>query len=69
VVLVLFFTCRSAMVGPLAMGAISEAMDDTKYGFILATGFAAFLFAGLLLNWVFDPTRELLSRPDKTEYR
>src|SRR5438477_13014815 len=65
---ILFFTCLSAVVGPLAMGAVSDAMGHPKFGFILATGFAALLFAGLLLNWVFDPTRELLNRLDATEY-
>jgi MFS transporter, FHS family, L-fucose permease len=44
-------------------------MVDAQYRFILATGFAGLLFAGLLLNWMFDPTRELLNRLDKTEYR
>ncbi len=66
---ILFFTCLSAVVGPLAMGAVSDAMGDAKYGFVLASGFAAVLFVGLLLNWMFDPTRELLSHLDKTEYR
>jgi fucose permease len=66
---ILFFTCLSAVVGPLAMGAVSDAMGHPKYGFILATGFAALLFLGLLLNWIFDPTRELLSRLDETEYQ
>jgi hypothetical protein len=66
---ILFFTCLSAVVGPLAMGAVSDAMGDTKYGFILTTGFARLLFAGLLLNWMFDPARELLNRLDETEYR
>jgi fucose permease len=66
---ILFFTCLSAVVGPLAMGAISDAMGHPKYGFILATGFAGLLFAGLLLNWMFDPTRELLKQLDETEYQ
>ena len=66
---ILFFTCLSAVVGPLAMGAVSDAMGHPKYGFILATGFAAILFLGLLLNWIFDPTRERLSRLDETEYQ
>lgn len=66
---ILFFTCLSAVVGPLAMGAVSDAMGHPKYGFILATGFAGLLFVGLLLNWIFDPTREILSRLDRTEYR
>lgn len=66
---ILFFTCLSAVVGPLAMGAVSDAMGQPKYGFVLATGFAGFLFVGLLLNWMFDPARELLGRLDETEYR
>jgi fucose permease len=65
---ILFFTCLSAVTGPLAMGAVSDAMGHAKYGFILATGFAALLFAGLFFNWVFDPTREHLSRLEATEY-
>ena len=59
----------SAVVGPLAMGAVSDAMGHPKYGFILATGFAGLLFAGLLMNWMFDPTRELLKQLDETEYQ
>jgi len=66
---ILFFTCLSAVVGPLAMGAVSDTMGDPKYGFILATGFAALLFVGLVLNWIFDPTREILSRLDRSEYQ
>ncbi len=65
---ILFFTCVSAVVGPLAMGAISDSFGDPKYGFVLATGFAALLFAGLLLNWIFDPTRQLLRKLDQSEY-
>ena len=66
---ILFFTCLSAVVGPLAMGAVSDALGHPKYGFVLAAGFAGLLFVGLLLNWMFDPTCELLSRLDETEYR
>ena len=66
---ILFFTCFSAVVGPLAMGAVSDAMGHPRYGFMLATGFAGLLFAGLLLNWIFDPTREVLTRLDEAEYR
>jgi len=65
---ILFFTCLSAVVGPLAMGAVSDAMGHPKYGFVLATGFAGLLFAGLLINWICDPTRELLKTLDETEY-
>jgi len=66
---ILFFTCLSAVIGPLAMGAVSDAMGQPKYGFFLATGFAALLFAGLLLNWLRDPTLALLNRLNETEYR
>jgi FHS family L-fucose permease-like MFS transporter len=66
---ILFFTCLSAVLGPLAMGAMSDAMGHPKYGFFLATGFAGLLFLGLLLNWIFDPTRELLNSLDATEYQ
>jgi MFS family permease len=66
---IFFFTCVSAVVGPLAMGVVSDAMGHAKYGFALATGFAALLFLGLLFNWLVDPTREHLSQLDATEYR
>jgi fucose permease len=65
---ILFFTCGAAALGPLAMGAISDTFGDPKYGFILATGLSALLFLGLLLNWIFNPARELLLRLDHSEY-
>jgi fucose permease len=65
---ILFFTCVSAVLGPLAMGAISDAMGEPKYGFVLAAVFAALLFLGLLFNWILDPTRSLLGHLDQTEY-
>lgn len=65
---ILFFTCVSAALGPLAMGAVSDAMGGARYGFMLAAVFAGLLFAGLFLNWMFDPTRELLKRLDHSQY-
>ena len=65
---ILFFTCGAAALGPLAMGAISDAFGDAKYGFVLATGLAGLLFVSLLLNWIFNPARELLQKLDRTEY-
>lgn len=64
----LFFTCAGAAIGPLAMAAVSDSFGDLRAGFILATAFAAILFLGLLLNWIVNPTREILQRSDKTEY-
>jgi MFS transporter, DHA1 family, quinolone resistance protein len=65
---ILFFTCTAAAVGPLAMGAVSDACGHPKYGFVLATLFAALLFAGLLLNWIYNPARERLVKLDSSEY-
>jgi fucose permease len=66
---ILFFTCTSAVLAPLAMGAVGDAMGHIVYGFWLAAGFAGLLFVGLLLNWVFNPTRAVLERLDLTEYQ
>ena len=41
---------------------------NPKYGFILATGFAGLLFVSLLLNWIVNPTRQILRELDVTEY-
>ena len=65
---ILFFTALAAAVGPLAMGAISDALGDIKYGFVLATGFAALLFVGLLINLVLDPAGPRLARRDDADY-
>jgi len=66
---ILFFTCASAVLAPLAIGAISDAFGDIAYGFWLATGLATLLFAGSLLNWLIDPTRSRLEQLDASEYR
>jgi DHA1 family quinolone resistance protein-like MFS transporter len=64
----LFFTCVSAAVGPLAMGAVSDAMGGPRYGFMLATVFAGLLFGACLYNWGFNPARERLRLLDETQY-
>jgi fucose permease len=66
---ILFFTCAAAALGPLAMGAVSDAFGHARYGFGLATLFAALLFAGLLFNWMYDPARERLLKLDSSEYQ
>jgi fucose permease len=66
---ILFFTCVSAALGPLAMGAVSDAFGGAKYGFVLATGFAVALFVLAILNWIYNPTRYLLSKLDRSEYQ
>jgi len=64
----LFYTCLSAVLAPLAMGLVSDAMDGPIYGFALATGFSALLFFGLVLNWLMDPTSAIFERADETDY-
>lgn len=65
---ILFFTCAGAALGPLAMGAVSDLFGGLKAGFVLATVWAALLFAGLLYNRIANPTREALIRSDQNEY-
>jgi len=65
---ILFYTCVSAVLAPLAMGAVSDAMGGPIYGFALATGFAALLFFGLVLNNVFNPTADVFQRADEKDY-
>jgi fucose permease len=68
--ILLFFTAAGAALGPLAMGAVSDAFGhDLKYGFILATVFSGLLFLGTILNLVFNPTRQRFSQLDQTEYQ
>lgn len=66
---ILFFTCASAVLAPMAIGAVGDAFGDIRYGFWLATALATLLFAGLMLNWLLDPTRAVLERLDVTDYR
>lgn len=65
---ILFFTCVAAVLGPLAMGVVSDHFGNPKYGFVLATVFAALLFVALLLNQIFNPARNRLQRLDHSEY-
>jgi fucose permease len=65
---ILFFTCASAVLAPMAIGAVGDAMGHIAYGFWLATGFATLLFLSLLLNWLLNPTQVLLEHLDVTEY-
>lgn len=65
---ILFFTAFAAAAGPLAMAVVSDALGNIKYGFLLATGFAALLFAGLLANRLLDPAAQRLARRDDADY-
>jgi fucose permease len=64
---ILFFTAVAAVLGPLAMAAISDIYGSTEAGFALATGFALLLLAGLVANLIFDPARQRLQALDRLE--
>ena len=66
---ILFLTCASAVLAPLAIGAVSDAFGRIEYGFSLATGFAALLFIGAVFNGLVNPTRTRLEQLDASEYR
>ncbi len=65
---ILFFTCLSAVLAPLSMGAVSDSMGGPRYGLLLATGFAALLFAGFVWNLIFNPAGKIFDRADRTDY-
>jgi fucose permease len=65
---ILFFTCGGAVLGPLAMAAVIDALGAPKYAFLMATFFAALLLSGLVYNCIRQPTRALLSSLDEREY-
>ncbi|GAA0541019.1 sugar MFS transporter [Rhizomicrobium palustre] len=65
--LILFFTAVSAAAGPLAMGAVSDTFGGVQYGFWLATGFAALLFAGLFANLLLDPAKRRLQEFERLD--
>lgn len=66
---ILFFTCVSAVVAPLAMGLIGDYFGDAIYGFYLATLFAVVLAVGLVLNMIFDPASGELAKRGALDYR
>jgi fucose permease len=65
---ILFFTCIGAVLGPLAMGSVSDIYGSPRYGFILATGLSGLLFLAMLFNLIFNPARAALQRSDESQY-
>lgn len=68
--LILFFTAASAALAPLAMAFVADTVGggDMRVGFVLATGFAAVLFAMCVWNWRFEPAAAALSTADSSDY-
>src|SRR5690606_9713189 len=61
--LILFFTAASAALAPLAMALVADTMagGNMRAGFVLATVFAAGLFAVCPRNWRFEPAATALA--------
>lgn len=65
---ILFFTALAAAAGPLAMAAVSDAWQTPRAGFALATVFSALLLAGLIANWLLDPSKARLAGADNLNH-
>lgn len=66
--ILLFFTCLSAVIAPLAMALLGDAFGDPKFALYLAF-VCAFLLAGIAIwNAISDPTRSRLSTRDAQDY-
>ena len=65
---ILFFTCVSAVLSPLAMGAVSDVFGGPQYGFVLATVLAGVLCVALAVNVVKEPAKARLARFDDSQY-
>ncbi|MEO8313725.1 MAG: MFS transporter [Pseudomonadota bacterium] len=61
---ILFFTAAAAAIGPLSMGAVSDAWHDARAGFVLATVLALLLLAGLAYNALANPAARRLQLSD-----
>lgn len=66
--LLLFLTCVSAVLAPLAMGLLGDAFQDPKYSLYLAAACAFALMLLAIWNAKADPTRARLSQRDVEDY-
>lgn len=67
--LLLFFTCVSAVLAPLAMAAISDALHSARYSLVLATVCAGLLAAMALWNAVTNAAGGRLAERDDEDYQ
>jgi fucose permease len=67
--LLLFFTCVSAVLAPLAMGALGDALKDSKYAITLGAIFATLLVAQCGWNLLRRPFTQRLAHRDRADYQ
>ena len=66
--LLLFFTCVSAVLAPLAMGALGDWLGDTKYSIVLGAVFASLLVVQCAWNALRRPFAARLTQRNADDY-
>ncbi len=66
--LLLFFTCVSAVLAPLAMAALADALGDTTWSIALGLVFATLLLALCAANLMRRPFAARLAERDRADY-
>lgn len=66
--ILLFFTCISAVLAPLAMGALGDAMQDSAYAIGLGAVFATALVVQCAWNLMRQPFAARLKERDSLDY-
>lgn len=67
--LLLFFTCLSAVFAPLAMGALGDALGDSKYAIVLGAIFATLLVLQCAWNLMRQPFAARLLKRNEDDYQ
>jgi fucose permease len=67
--LLLFFTCISAVFAPLAMGALGDALGDSRYAIVLGAVFATLLVVLSGWNVVRQPFAARLIQRNASDYQ
>jgi fucose permease len=66
--LLLFFTCVSAVLAPLAMAVIGDQLGDSRYSIALGAVFASALSLLCLWNWSKQPFARVLRERNRDDY-
>lgn len=66
--LLLFFTCLSAVLAPLAMGALGDAMGDAAWAIVLGAIFATLLVGQCAWNFAKRPFTARLAQRNADDY-
>jgi Fucose permease len=67
--LLLFFTCLSAVIAPLAMALIGDGLGDARYSIALGAVMATGLSIQCLWNWRKQPFAARLAERNSADYR